>query len=230
MLPNQHRRAGPAGKRRARRRIGALSALFLLGLCRLPAQERDLPGPETLEAINGVPGIIKAAVSQERGDDRIRWIEMWVDVHTVSAIPLDRLRRTILDFERYPRIFRRNHETSVVLEGGAVCLDMTVGAQFFGIDFLVRYRVAVTEVRDTPEEFILEFTHVSDDGGVKDVSGWWHIKKLPPQDGAGQRCYIRYQARSKVVRKYPLQRMIMSLFIHSESRDLMNQFLKMAGG
>jgi hypothetical protein len=106
---------------------------------------------------------------------------------------------------------------------------MAVGAQFLGIDFLVKYRVLATETRDTPDEFILDFSHVSDDGSVKDVSGRWHVKKLPRLDGEEQQCYIRYYAHSRALRKYPLQRMIMSLFINSESRDLMEQFVKAAG-
>lgn len=212
-------------------RVIKLLALFLFGFSRLSAQETgmEIPGQETLEHINGRPGIIKTVVSQETGDDKIRYIEAYTDVHIVSAIPMDALRRTILGFESYPRIFRRNQETAVIRENDAVCLDMTVGAQFLGIDFLVNYRVAVTELCDTPEEFILDFSHVSDDGGVKDISGRWHIKKLPQTGGAEQQCYVRYYAYSKVTRKYPLQRMIMSLFINSESRDLMSQFIKAAG-
>jgi hypothetical protein len=208
-----------------------LPALFLLGLFPLIAQERDIeiPGREVLETIQGVPGIIKAVVSRETGDGTSRWIEMHTDVHIVSAIPLEALRRTILDFESYPRIFRRNHETSVIREKGGVCLDMAVGAEFLGIEFLVKYRVAVAELRNTPEEFILDFTHVSDDGSVKDVSGRWQLKKLPRPEGAEQQCYVRYHARSKAAPQYPFQRMIMSLFINSESRDLMNQFVKAAG-
>ncbi|MDR2740196.1 MAG: hypothetical protein LBB68_10265, partial [Treponema sp.] len=197
-----------------------LPALFLLKICRLCAQGPDieLPDRELLETINSAPGIIKTVVSQEMGDDRIRWIEMYTDVHIVSAIPMDKLRSTILDFDGYPRIFRRNQTIAVVREQDAVYLDMAVGAEFLGIEFLVKYRVAVAELRDTPEEFILDFTHVSDDGGVKDVSGRWYVKKLPRPEGAEQQCYVRYHAYSKVVRKYPLQRMIMALFINSESR------------
>jgi hypothetical protein len=205
--------------------------LLLCSLSRLAAQTMDIeiPEREILETINGSPGIITTVVSQEMGDDHIRWIEMYTDVHIASAIPMDKLRRTILDFDQYPQIFRRNQKTDVIREGGAVCLDMAVGAEFLGIDFLVNYRVAVAKLRDTPEEFILDFSYVSDDGGVKDVSGRWHIKKLPRPEGAEQQYYIRYHAYSKVARKYPLQRMIMSLFINSESRDLMNQFIKAAG-
>jgi hypothetical protein len=214
-----------------RRRRLALPALILLGLSPLPAQETDLaiPDREVLETINGVPGIIKAVVSQEMGDDKIRWIEMYTDVHIVSALPMDALQRTILDFASYPRIFRRNQETAVIRENDAVYLDMVVGAKFLGIDFLVSYRVVVAELRNTPEEFILDFSHVSDDGSVKDVSGRWYVKKIPRPDGGEQQCYVRYYARSTALRKYPFQRMIMSMFINSESRDLMNQFVKAAG-
>jgi hypothetical protein len=190
----------------------------------------EIPGREILESIHDKPGIITAMVSRETGDDKIRWIEMRTDVHILSSLPMDTLKRTILDFNQYPRIFRRNRNTAAIRENNTVYLDMDVGAEFLGISFFVSYRVSVAELRNTPEEFILDFSHVSDDGGVKDVSGRWHIKRLPPSEDGRQQCYVRYYARSKVVRKYPLQQMIMSLFINSESRDLLEQFIKAAGG
>jgi hypothetical protein len=116
----------------------------------------------------------------------------------------------------------------VVRENESVFLDMTVGAKFLCIDFLVRYRVAVTEQLDTPDEYILDFSHVSDDGSVKDISGRWYVKKLPRRGGAEQQCYIRYHAYSRALRQYPFQQAIMALFIKSESRDLMEQFVKAA--
>jgi hypothetical protein len=213
-----------------RHRTLTLTTLILFGLSGVFAQEGDIaiPGQETLKKINNRPGIIKTMISQEREDDKTAWIEMYTDVHITSALPMDKLRRVILDFAGYPRIFRRNETTAVVREDDAVYLDMAVGAEFLGLSFLTNYRVLVTEVRNTPEEFILDFSHVSDDGSVKDVSGRWYLKKLPPTEGAEQRYYVRYHAYSKVARKYPLQRMIMSMFINSESRDLMRQFVEAA--
>jgi hypothetical protein len=211
---------------------GGIALLFLLGLSFLSAQETlvEIPNRETLEHIDGKPGIIKTMVSQETGDNKTRYLEMYTDVHIVTAIPMDKLRETILDFTNYSRIFLRNHETLVVWENGAVFLDMTVGAKFLGIDFLVKYRVTATRLRDSSEEFILDFNHVSDDGNVEDISGRWYVKKLPRREGAEQQCYVRYYAYSKMLRQYPLQRTIMSLFINSESKDLMEQFVKAADG
>jgi hypothetical protein len=213
-----------------KRKILKLPALFFLSLSLLSAQEIDraIPGREILEKITNTPGIIKTMVSREKGDDRTRWIEMHTDVHIVSAIPMDKLRRAILDFAQYPRIFRRNEKTAVIRENEAIYLDMDVGAEFLGIDFFVNYRVLVTEIRNTPEEFILDFSYISGDSSVQDVSGWWYLKKLPQTGDAEQQFYVRYYAYSKMANKYPFQRMIMSLFINSESRDLMNQFVKAA--
>jgi hypothetical protein len=212
-------------------RIVKLSSLFLLGFSFLSAQEMgiEIPGQEILKKINNNPGIVRTVVSQEKGDDKIRWIEMRIDVHTVSAIPLDKLRRAILDFDTYPRIFRRNEKTTVTRENETVYLDMDVGAEFLGIDFFVNYRVLAAEMLNTPEEIVLDFSYVSGDGSVQDVSGWWYVKQLPQAEGAEQQFYVRYYAYSKVASKYPFQRMIMALFINSESRDLMNQFIKAAG-
>jgi hypothetical protein len=206
-----------------------LPALFLLCLPRLCAQEIELPGGEVLAGIFNKPGIIKTEVSQEKGDDNLRWIEMYTDIHITTDIPMEKLRGAILDFNNYPRIFRRNQSTTVVWEDDSVYLDMAVGATLLGISFLTDYRVLVTELLNTPEEFTLGFTHVSDDGNIKDVSGRWYLKKIPPGADGEQRFYVRYFASSKVVRKYPFLRMIMAMFINSESRDLMNQFLKAAG-
>jgi hypothetical protein len=203
--------------------------LFLLALPRLFAQEPDieLPDQRILSKIFNKPGIIKTYVSQERGNDRIRWVEMYTDVHLVTDIPMDKLRRAILNFDNYPRIFRRNQSITVIREDAAVYLDMAVGAEFLGISFLTNYRVLVTELFNTPEEFVLDFSHVADDGSVKDVYGRWYVEKIP--GGGEERFYVRYYASSKVIRKYPLLRMIMSMFINSESRDLMEQFIKAAG-
>jgi hypothetical protein len=211
-------------------RIVKLPALFLLGLSFLSAQETDIaiPDQEILKKISNRPGIIKTLVSQEKEDDQIRWIEMYTDVHIASDLPMDKLRRAILDFDTYPRIFRRNEKTAVIRENDALYLDMDVRAEFLGIDFFVNYRVQVTETLNTPDEFILDFSYVCSDSSVQDVSGQWQLKKLPQAAGAEQQFYVRYYAYSKVVCKYPFQRMIMSLFINSESRDLMNQFVKAA--
>lgn len=207
-----------------------LPALFLLCFSRLFAQEIELPDGKVLAELFNKPGIIKTEVSQERGDDNLRWVEMYTDMHITTAIPMEKLRRAILDFNNYPRIFRRNQSVTVIWEDDSVYLDMTVGATLLGISFLTDYRVLVTELFNAPEEFVLGFTHVSDDGNVKDVYGRWYLKKIPPGADGEQRFYVRYFASSKVVRKYPFLRMIMAMFINSESRDLMNQFLKAAEG
>jgi hypothetical protein len=208
-----------------------LPVLLLLGVFRVFAQdtELELPGPGIVKKIFNRPGIITTAVSQEKGDDAVRWVEMYTDVHIATDIPMDTLRRTILDFDNYPRIFRRNQDIAVIREDGRVYLDMIVGAEFLGISFLTAYRVLVRELRNTSEEFVLDFSHVSDDGTVKDVCGRWYVKKIPPFAGGKEQCYVRYYASSKVVRKYPFLRMIMGMFIDGESRDLMRQFLKAAG-
>ncbi|MDR1597011.1 MAG: hypothetical protein LBR99_04830 [Treponema sp.] len=207
-----------------------LSVLLFLGLSRLFAQDADLelPGPELVKKIFNRPGIVKTEVSQEKVDENIRWIEMYTDVHLATDIPMDTLRRTILDFDNYPRIFRRNHDTAVIWKDDKVYLDMIVGLELFGISFLTAYRVLVRELRNTSEEFVLDFSHVSDDGNVKNVFGRWYLKKIPPSPGGNEHYYVRYYASSKVLCKYPFQRMIMTMFIDGESRDLMKQFLKAA--
>ncbi|WP_010261167.1 hypothetical protein [Treponema primitia] len=207
-----------------------LLILFIFGLSRVYAQGTDieLPGPEILKNIFNKPGIIKTEVSQERGDDKIRWVEMYIDVHIVTDVPMENLRMAILDFDNYPRIFKRNQSTVVIRKNDTVYLDMVVGAEFLGISFITKYRVVVNELLNTADEFILNFSHVSDDGNVKDVYGQWHLKRIPRSGDGEDRFYVRYFASSKVVRKYPLLRTIMAMFIDGESKDLMKQFLKSA--
>jgi hypothetical protein len=214
------------------RKVLSLSALFLFSLSRLFAQEVDLalPSREILKTIFNKPGIVKTDVSQEKGDDHIRWVEMYTDVHIATDIPMEKLRREILNFDNYPQIFRRNQRVATIRTDGRVYLDMAVGAEFLGIAFITNYRVLVTELINTPEKFVLDFSHVSDDGSVKDIYGRWYLERIPRSGNGEEQCYVRYYASSKVVRKYPFLRMIMSMFINSESRDLMNQFLKAAGG
>jgi hypothetical protein len=203
--------------------------LFLLCLPRLFAQGVgiELPGQEVLAKIFNKPGLIKTEVSQERGDDKIRWIEMSMDVHIVTDIPMDNLQKAIMNFDNYPRIFKRNRSTTTIRKAEMVSLDMTVGVELMGISFLTKYRVLVTELSNTPDELILDFSHLADDGNIKDVYGRWYVERIP--GGGKEQFYVRYYASSRVIRKYPFQRMLMSMFINSESRDLMEQFLIAAG-
>ncbi|GHV77208.1 hypothetical protein AGMMS49942_20290 [Spirochaetia bacterium] len=212
-------------------KIIRLSLLFLLGLSRLAAQEAgiELPGQTVLKKIFNKPGIVKTEVSQEMGDDKIRWIEVYTDAHIATDVPLDKLRRAILDFDNYPRMFKRNQSIAVIREDGRIYNDMTMGAEFLGIFFLTTYRVEIIELRNTPEEYVIEYRFVSGDGKIKEFYGRWYLERIPRSEGGKDQYYVRYYASSTVIRKYPLQRFIMSLFINSESRDLLEQFIKTAG-
>jgi hypothetical protein len=152
---------------------------------------------------------------------------MYTDIHITTDIPMDKLRRAILDFDAYPRMFKRNQSITVIRDNAAVYLGMTVGAELMGFSFLTTYRVAVTELLNTPEEFVIDFSFVSGDGSMKEFYGRWYFETV--RRNGEEFSYVRCYTSSVVIRKYPLQRLIMSLFINSESRDLMGQFLKAAG-
>ncbi|GHV24936.1 hypothetical protein AGMMS4952_01510 [Spirochaetia bacterium] len=211
------------------RHIFLLPVLFF-ALPRLFAQASglELPGQDVLQKIFNKPAIINTKVSQEKGSDNIRWIDTYTDIHFSTDISLDALRRTILDFDNYPRMFRRNQSISVIRKNGAVYHDMTMGAELMGISFLTKYRVLVTELVNTPEEFVIDYRFISGDGTIKEFYGRWYFEKIPQYGNGEYLCYVRCYTSSVVIRKYPLQRLIMSLFINSESRDLMSQFLKTA--
>lgn len=207
-----------------------LLPVLLFCLPRLFAQDPiELPSQEVLHKIFNKPGIVKTAVSQERGEDKIRWIEAYTDIHIATDIPLDKLKRAILDFDNYPRMFKRNLNIAVIREDGKVYNDMTMGAELMGISFITNYRVVVTELLNTPEEFVIDYRLVSGDGAIKEFYGRWYLEKIPRSGGGENQYYVRYYASSVVIRKYPLQRFIMSLFINGESKDLMSQFVKTAG-
>jgi hypothetical protein len=189
----------------------------------------ELPDQAALGKIFNKPSIIKTEVSQEKGSDNIRWIEAYTDVHFSTDIPLEKLRRTILDFDNYPQMWRRNRNIAVIREDGKVYHDMTMGAELMGFSFIINYRVLVTELFDTPDEFVIDYRFVSGDGSMKEFYGRWYFEKIPLSGNGEDRFYVRCHTSSVVIRKYPLQRLIMSLFINVESRDLMVQFLKAAG-
>jgi hypothetical protein len=200
--------------------------VFLLSFSSVFAIE--LPGQAALEKIFNKPGIVKTDVSQEKGSDNVRWIEVYTDIHIATDIPLENLRRAILDFDNYPRMFKRNLSIAVIREEGKVYHDMTMGAELMGISFLTKYRVLVTELSNTPDEFVIDYRLVSGDGTIKEFYGRWYLEKIPRPVGGEARYYVRYHASSVVIRKYPFQRLIMSLFINGESKDLMSQFVKTA--
>jgi ribosome-associated toxin RatA of RatAB toxin-antitoxin module len=188
-------------------------------------EEYRLPPRNTWKKLHNRSEIIKSEVSREIEADKSRWIDVYADLHTCTDIPLSSLRETILDYETYPKIFKRNKAMQVIHENGAVYHDMVAGIEVFGVSYTVRFRQQVTVLVDEPNRLLIDYSYAWGDGRVKDVRGVWYFETLPGTD----QCYVRYFAASRMMQRFPLQRFIMSMLIDGETRDALNQFLDAAG-
>ncbi|MDR2305271.1 MAG: SRPBCC family protein [Treponema sp.] len=202
----------------------ALFFLFMLPAAALNGEEFSLPPKDTWEKLFNKVEIIRTEVYREVETGKTKWIDAYADLHTSTDIPMSSLRETILDYEAYPRIFKRNKGMEVVREDGRVYHDMTAGLEVLGVSYAVRFRQAVTVVVDEPDRLILDFSHVAGDGNVKDVRGGWYFESLA---GTG-RVYVRYYGASRVMQRIPLQRFFMSILIDDETRSALRQFLAAA--
>jgi hypothetical protein len=201
-------------------RAGLLFFLLVSGTA-VNGEEYLLPPRNTWEKLHNKIGIIKTEVSREIEDDKSRWIDVYADLHTCTDIPLSSLRETILDYESYPQIFKRNRAMHVVRENGAVYHDMLAGIEVLGVSYTVGFRQQVTVLADTPNRLIVDYSYAWGDGRVKDVRGAWYFETLP----GTEQCYVRYFAASRMMQRFPLQRFIMSMLIDGETKDALTQFL-----
>jgi hypothetical protein len=206
------------------RMYAALLFLFMLPAAALNGEEFSLPPKDTWEKLFNRAVIIKTEVSREVEADKTKWIDAYAELHTCTDIPMSSLRETILDYEAYPRIFKRNKGMEVIREEGRVYHDMTAGLEVLGVSYAVRFRQAVTVLVDEPGRLILDFSHVADDGNVKNVRGAWYFESLPGTN----RVYVRYYGASRVMQRIPLQRFFMSILIDDETSGALRQFLTAA--
>jgi hypothetical protein len=210
--------------RRSGKMLIGLITLFVLPVPHIRGEGCGLPPQGTWEKLYQRAEIIRAEVSREIEIDKSRWIDVYADLHTCTDIPLSSLRETILNYESYPRIFKRNRGMDVIREDGAVYHDMAAGIEVFGVSYTVRFRQLVTVLVDEPDRLLIDYSFVHGDGRVKDVRGAWYFEVLPGME----RCYVRYIAASRMAQRFPLQRFIMSMLIDGETKDALNQFLAAA--
>jgi hypothetical protein len=216
------------GRRRGFRGTTILCAglLFFLFVPRVKADpgEYALPPRDAWEKLYNRAEIIRTEVSREIEVDKSRWIDSYADLHTCTDVPLASMRATILDYESYPRIFKRNKDMRVIREEGVTYHDMTAGLEVFGTSYAVSFRQRVTVLVDEPDRLLIDYSYDRGDGRVKDVRGAWYFERLPGTD----RCYVRYFAASRMVQRFGLQRFIMSMLIDAETKGALNQFLAAA--
>ncbi|MDR0399562.1 MAG: hypothetical protein LBH51_01290 [Treponema sp.] len=218
-----------AGRGTRRPRFGGIllvcsALLALLPVPRAGGEDFDLPPRNAWKKLYKKAEIIKTEVSREIEDDKTRWIDAYAELHTCTDIPFSRLRETILNYESYPRIFKRNQDMQVIREDGAVYHDMVAGIEVLGASYAVRFRQMAAVLVDEPNRLHIDYSYVRGDGRVKDVRGAWYFETLPGTDW----CYVRYVAASRMAQRFPLQRLVMSLLIDGETRDALNQFLAAA--
>jgi ribosome-associated toxin RatA of RatAB toxin-antitoxin module len=205
-------------------RVVLLFSLFVFGTA-VNGEEYRLPPRNSWKKLYNKAEIIKTEVSREIDEaDKSRWIDAYADLHTCTDIPLSSLRETILDYESYPRIFKRYKGMQVIRENGLLYHDMAAGIEVFGIAYTVRFRQLVTVLADEPDRLIIDYSYAWGDGRVRDVRGAWYFESLP---GTGW-CYVRYFAASRMMQRFPLQRFIMSMLIDGETKDALAQFLAAA--
>ncbi|MDR0997503.1 MAG: SRPBCC family protein [Treponema sp.] len=192
----------------------------------LRGQQAAMPQGTELPRIMNKPGVIRTYVSNEEGEGHTKWIGMLADIHVCVDIPRETLYKVVTDYERYPQVFKRMRSIRVRRENEGAYQDWHIGVGFKGFSFDTYYTLLAVEKENTPERYLLDFSHVADDGSIKDAWGQWYFESLR-LDGR-EWTYIRYTTSSRVVRKFPLQKTIMGWIINMEYTDLMSQFLKAA--
>jgi hypothetical protein len=103
---------------------------------------------------------------------------------------------------------------------------MFVSVGLMGITYDTDYTLLAGEQIDTSGRFLLDFSHVSSDGLVRNAHGIWYFESVTINGVPA--VYLRYIASGQVLKKYPLQDTIMDMFVDMEHIDLINQFLKAA--
>ena len=211
------------------------SYLFLLVLVLLPLSIKpqvphrsaaSMPEAVNLERILERPEIIHTRVGRTNEGNNT-WINMEADVHACTAISLERMKEVITDYPRYTQIYRRTTASRIAGRndrGTLAFFEVSVGAM--GI-YVVSAFTLLKEIHiDTPDSFYLTFTHVSDDGTVRNIRGSWYLRKVEI-DGKTH-TYMRYYSSQDSLQVTILQRQAASMFIGSEYTGMIRETLAAA--
>jgi hypothetical protein len=172
------------------------------------------------------PRVISSSVSREKREGKSLWIDMTVDVHGCTEVPRERLLAVLNDTDNYSRVFKRIRAASFGSTGEGVYRDMRMSIGLLGFSFETNYTLLFRETLNTAGAYRLTFTHAGDDGTVKDVHGFWYFESL--EISGESYTYVRYYSSCRVLRKFPFQRMIMSMFNGQENIDMMHQLFRAA--
>ncbi|MDR1143831.1 MAG: hypothetical protein LBK77_06405 [Spirochaetaceae bacterium] len=208
-----------------------LPVLFFIALC-AEAQEASAIGkPELYREANLKKLIEKYDVIYTRVDTLTEgsktWIPMEADVHICTAVPLEKIKSAITDYDNYTGIFRRSTASRTLSRdagGTTAFFEMTVGAM--GITVVTAYTVLLETPIDTPDKFLLRFSHISDNGSIRKVYGFWYLESVMI-DGKPY-TYLRYYSTSEPLRVNIIQRQVTSWFISSEYGSMLKDVLTAA--
>lgn len=172
------------------------------------------------------PVIISHRVSQQQGEEWAQWFDYAVEAHGLSELPLEKIRAALIDFQNYPRYFRRCLGASVTETDDSPELTFAIGVKILGFTFAANLACYATELIDTGEIFDLVFTQRDDYAGLYGAYGEWYLRRVEI-DGKSY-TYYRFNAFSAVLNRFALQEWIMTMFGPGEIRDFVNQLLRVA--
>ncbi|MDR1507308.1 MAG: hypothetical protein LBI67_09435 [Treponema sp.] len=186
----------------------------------------EIPSETVLRRLVYRPEAIYTDVgSYKEGDDT--WITLEADVHVCTEISLARVKAVLIDYGNYVNTFKRTTASRFVREvdGAAeVFLQVTVGA--LGITFVTNHSVLSTKEIDENDCFLVRFSHLSDDGVVRNVRGYWFLKTVYVRGKPFT--YIRYYSAQDSLKKNALQKTATSMFIVSEYTGMLKELLDAA--
>ncbi|MDR1949839.1 MAG: hypothetical protein LBQ38_10645 [Spirochaetaceae bacterium] len=206
-------------------------SLLAFGLLSMPQRltgevKSGIPAGTNLIELRNSPRVISSGVSRENRENGSFWIDMSVDLHVCTPIPRDKLLAVLMDFDNYHRVFKRITAASLGHDEYGMYRSLQLSVGLLGLTFNTNYTLLFQEAGNTADVYYLTFSHVDDDGTVKDVHGFWYFESLVLL--GEPYTYVRYYSSSRVLRKFPLQRMIMSMFNGQENIDMVNQLLRAA--
>jgi ribosome-associated toxin RatA of RatAB toxin-antitoxin module len=198
----------------------------VLGYASGPGSSAGVKSGANYKKLHNKPETIISRVGDLKEGDAV-WISMEVDVHMVSDIPLYKLKAAITDYTKYPEFFKRSTDSYIVEEndeGTIASFEVTVGA--LGITVASTYEVLLKVLIDEPGKFLVEFTHYSDDGTVRNVRGYWYFESV--ELGNKTCTYLRNYTAVESLEVNMLQKTAATLFIGSEYMSMLRELQKAA--
>ena len=199
--------------------------LFFAVLPSLFASDPEVvPGANLKRLVNRPEAIRSRVDSVKEGEDV--WIRLEADVHVCTEIPLEKIRKTITGYNSYAAYFKRTTVSEILRENGGseVYMQLSVGAM--GISFVTNYTILITKEIDEPGCLLLRFSHLADDGTVRNVRGYWYFRQV--DIGGKTHTYIRHYSASDSIRKNVLQKTATAMFAESEYTGILKELLAAA--